>query len=133
MSLHEREQMIQDELINRGITDHRLIEAFREVPRHRFVDEALQEHAWKGYPVPIGEGQTLSQPYTVARSLQSLNLQIGMKVLEVGTGSGYQTALLSMLVREVYSIEYSMTLSFKARARLEDLGFRRIRYKTGDG
>ncbi|MEG3638626.1 protein-L-isoaspartate(D-aspartate) O-methyltransferase [Magnetococcus sp. PR-3] len=120
-------------LQERGITDPRVLEVMGSIPRHDFVDEALSGHAYGDATLPIGEGQTLSQPYTVARMSQALGLGYGMHVLEIGTGSGYQTAVLSAMCRRVYTVERIPTLAQTARMRLENMGISNVRYRVGDG
>ena len=110
-----RENMVRDQLIPRGINDPRVLSAMRKIPRHWFMEEALWGEAYSDYPVPIGERQTISQPYIVALMTQALELKGQEKVLEIGTGSGYQTAILAELSRKVYSIERIRSLFQKAR------------------
>ncbi|HVZ34604.1 MAG TPA: protein-L-isoaspartate O-methyltransferase, partial [Polyangiaceae bacterium] len=105
MSITARDTMVERQLARRGITDPRVLAAFREVPREEFVAPGLREFAYRDTPLGIGEGQTISQPYVVALSLQALALEGLERVLEIGTGSGYATALLSRLAREVFSVE----------------------------
>ncbi len=128
-----REQMIQEQLVPRGIYDERVLEAFRRVPRHRFVPPAKQDQAYGDHPLPIGQNQTISQPYIVALMTESLQLQGHEKVLEVGTGSGYQAAILAELVPAVYTVERLPELSKNARQILDELGYTTIHYKVGDG
>ncbi|MEW6027359.1 MAG: protein-L-isoaspartate(D-aspartate) O-methyltransferase [Planctomycetota bacterium] len=125
--------MVEAQLVNRGITDERVIGAFLKVPRHLFVDEHLTKQAYDDNPLPIAGNQTISQPYMVALMLEHLHLQSNHKVLEIGTGSGYQTALLTELCREVYTIDRLAELTAIARKRLGKLGYHSINYKTGDG
>ena len=125
--------MVEEQLIRRGISDPRVIEAFRKVPRHLFVPEKFREEAYNDYPLPIGEGQTISQPYMVAIMLEKAELEPHHRVLEIGTGSGYQTALLAEIAGEVYSIERVPELAGRAREILERLGYRNIKIKVGDG
>src|SRR4029450_2913255 len=101
----ERGRMVDEQLVQRGVTDVRVLDAMRKVPRHRFVEEALRDRADGDHPLPIGDGQTISQPYMVAAMTQLLRLGGSEKVLEIGTGSGYQTAVLAELARRVCSIE----------------------------
>jgi len=122
-----------EELRTLGIRDERVLEVLHEIPRHEFVPEAYREHAYENRPLPIDEGQTISQPYIVALMTEALRLRPQDRVLEIGTGSGYQTAILASLAAEVYTIERFPTLLEKARARLEALGFKNVRYKCGDG
>lgn len=128
-----REQMVQQHLAARGIDEQRVLEAMRAVPREAFVAEAHQEVAYADQPLPIGRGQTISQPYIVARILQALALRGHERVLEVGTGSGYSTALLGRLAREVVSVERHAELADRARATLARLGTGNIEVLTGDG
>lgn len=128
-----RMRMVRDQLQRRDITDEKVLQAFRKVPRHRFVPEEMKTRAYADYPLPIGEGQTISQPYIVAKMSQALKLKEGDKVLEIGTGSGYQTAILAELAGEIFTIERFETLSKGAKRVLEELGYEKIYYETGDG
>ncbi|UCB57364.1 MAG: protein-L-isoaspartate(D-aspartate) O-methyltransferase [Candidatus Omnitrophota bacterium] len=128
-----REEMVQDQLIRRGISDEKVLKAFREVPRHKFVPEKYLDSAYGDFPLPIGEGQTVSQPYMVALMTECLELSGKETVLEIGTGSGYQAAILAKVAGEVYSIERIAPLARQAQLRLKDLGYRNIHIKTGDG
>ena len=128
-----RERMVADQLRARGITDPRVLTAMGRVPRHRFVEEALAARAYGDYPLPIGEKQTISQPYMVALMTQALELVGGERVLEVGTGSGYQTAILAELAAKVYSVERIRSLADRARAILEELGYYNVLIRVGDG
>lgn len=125
--------MVDFQLRARGISDPRVIEAMLRVPRERFVFEAHRSQAYEDHPLPIGEGQTISQPYVVALMLESLELAPTDKVLEVGTGSGYVTALLAELVAQVFSIERHASLAAKAREVVAALGYRNAEIFTGDG
>ena len=125
--------MIDEHLLRRGITDERVIDAMRRVPRHLFVEEALQDRAYGDHPLPIGEGQTISQPFIVAQMTSLLALSGGEKVLEVGTGSGYQTAVLAALARRVCSIERLPGLAARARALIEGLGISNVWIRVGNG
>lgn len=129
----KRDQMVDTQLRARDIQDERILQAMGKVLRHEFVPPDMRRHAYNDEPLPIGQGQTISQPYIVAYMSQALDLQPGHRVLEIGTGSGYQTAVLAELVGEVYSIEVLSGLAGSARRRLQDLGYRNIRFKTGDG
>jgi protein-L-isoaspartate(D-aspartate) O-methyltransferase len=129
----ERERMVEEQLVRRGISDARVLAAMRKVPRHCFVEEALRDRAYGDHPLPIGENQTISQPYIVAVMTQLLELQGPEKVLEIGTGSGYQTAVLSELARRVCSIERLPSLAARARRILEELGYTNAVVKTADG
>jgi protein-L-isoaspartate(D-aspartate) O-methyltransferase len=131
--MSRRWEMVEKQLISRGIQDSRLIQAMLKIPRHMFVPEDLRESAYGDNPIPIGMDQTISQPYIVALMTELLRLKEGEKVLEVGTGSGYQTAILAEMGCEVYTIEILEPLLDKARKTLESLGYDNIRYRTGDG
>ncbi len=128
-----REWMVRTQLQDRGIRDQRVIVAMLAAPRHEFVPESLQADAYEDHPLPIGAGQTISQPYIVAVMLQHLALQPADRVLEVGTGSGYATALLSRLSAEVYSIERHADLAVVAEATIARLGYSNVRIRVGDG
>jgi protein-L-isoaspartate(D-aspartate) O-methyltransferase len=128
-----QETMVRDDLEGRDIRDPRVLAAMRRVPRHEFVPERLREHAYADRPLPIGEEQTISQPYIVAFMTQALELEGSEKVLEIGTGSGYQAAVLAELAQEVYSIEIVPSLAERARGVLESLGYRNVHLRTGDG
>ncbi len=125
--------MVQEQIVARGITDARVIAALRKVPRHLFVDPGIINRAYNDSALPIGEKQTLSQPYMAARMTEALRLTGHEKVLEVGTGSGYQTALLAELCFNVFSVEKLRVLSRKARALLDRLGYQNIALHVGDG
>ncbi len=122
-----------DTLVERGIKDRRVLEAFRKVPRHLFLDEALWPQAYEDYPLPIGEKQTISQPYIVALMTEALGLTGTEKVLEIGTGSGYQAAILAQLADQVYSIERLPGLAKRARKVLDELKCTNIVIQVGDG
>jgi len=122
-----------DQLVARGIQDRRVLDAMRRVPRHRFVDPQTLGFAYADRALPIGDGQTISQPYMVAAMTESLNLQGDERVLDVGTGSGYQAAILAELAREVITIERRPELADTARERLASLGYHNIRVVVGDG
>ena len=128
-----RKRMVNEQLLRRGIEDPRVLETMARVSRHMFVDEALADQAYGDNPLGIGEGQTISQPYMVALMTQSLKLSGTEKVLEIGTGCGYQTAILAELVRQVYTIERIKTLGLMARSTLKKLGYRNIVIRIGDG
>ncbi len=128
-----RERMLQEQLIKRGITDSLVLEAMAKVPRHEFVPEALVHSAYDDRPLPIGYGQTISQPYVVALMLQSLEAQKGMTVLEVGTGSGYQAALLHAMGLYVFSVERLQELYFSTKKLFERLKLNTIRISLSDG
>lgn len=128
-----RTRMVKEQISGRDITDNRVIMAMLKVERHKFIDEKLWEQAYEDHPLPIGTGQTISQPYMVALMTQCLQLSGSEKVLEIGTGSGYQSAILSELSQQVYSIERIEQLSRKARELLKKLNFQNIKIHTGDG
>ncbi len=128
-----RQLMVASQLRARGISDPRVLEAMLRVPRHEFVPVPYQSQAYEDHPLPIGDGQTISQPYIVARMLESLQLTPADKVLEVGTGSGYVTALLAELAAQVFSIERHPALADRARNVLAELGYTNVRVLTGDG
>src|SRR5688572_17062218 len=129
----ERERMVEEQLGRRGITDARVLDAMRQVPRHLFVEEALRERAYGDHPLPIGDQQTISQPYIVALMTSLLAMAGPEKVLEIGTGSGYQTAVLARLARRVCSIERLPGLATRARALLEGLGYTTVWIRVGNG
>ena len=129
----ERQRMVDDQLARRGIKDERVLAAMRRVPRHRFVEEAFRERAYGDHPLPIGQEQTISQPYIVALMTALLELTGREKVLEIGTGSGYQTAVLAELARRVCSIERIPALAARARAALEVLGYANVWVRVGNG
>jgi protein-L-isoaspartate(D-aspartate) O-methyltransferase len=128
-----RQLMVDAQLRDRGISDPRVLEAMLRIPRHRFVPEAYRSQAYEDHPRPIGDGQTISQPYIVARMLESLQLAPSDKVLEVGTGSGYVTALLAELAAQVFSIERHPALADCARNVVAALGYANVRILIGDG
>jgi protein-L-isoaspartate(D-aspartate) O-methyltransferase len=127
-----RDRMVE-EVAGRGITDARVLAAMRKVPRHRFVEEALRDRAYDDYPLPIGEGQTISQPYIVARMTELLRLSGLEKVLEVGTGSGYQAAVLGQCAARVCTVERLPRLAARARQTLEELGYSNVWGRTANG
>lgn len=127
------ESMVRSQIVARGVKDPRVLAAMRRVPRHRFVPAALGAHAYADRPLPIGHRQTISQPYIVAYMSEALRVQPQSRVLEIGTGSGYQAAVLAELAKEVYSIEIVAPLGIRARALLEKLGYRNIVTRIGDG
>ncbi len=129
----ERERMVRRQLAERGIREVRVLDAMSRVPRHEFVPETLRQEAYEDHPLPIGEGQTISQPYIVAAMLEHLACQATDRVLEVGTGSGYVTALLSLLCAEVYSVERHAQLAALADGTLHRLGYRNMKIRVGDG
>jgi len=128
-----RRRMVEEQLIPAGIRDERVLDAMNTVPRHLFVDAPLVGHAYQDSSLPIGEGQTISQPFMVARMTELLALQGHERVLEIGTGCGYQTAVLSRLCRRVYSIERIATLHHKARENLRRAHHANVMLKCGDG
>jgi len=128
-----RQRMVNEQVRARGVRDERVLAAMAKVPRHLFVDEEYQEQAYEDHPIPIGEGQTVSQPLIVALMLEALSLAGPETVLEVGTGSGYQTALLGELALRVYSVERLPELARCAAARLEGLGYTNVSASVGDG
>jgi protein-L-isoaspartate(D-aspartate) O-methyltransferase len=130
---YSRERMVKAQLIPRGIKDTRVLEAMGRIQRHLFVEEALAGEAYNDHPLPIGYKQTISQPYIVALMTEALELTGGEKTLELGTGSGYQTALLAELSREVYTVERIKPLMEKAEALLEDLGYENVHIRAFDG
>lgn len=131
--VEHRIRMVETQIIARGIKDERVVAAMKKVPRHLFVPSDMIDYAYNDEPVPIGEGQTISQPYIVAYMTEALNLKAEDKVLEIGTGSGYQTAILAEIVSEVYTIEIIATLSLRAQELLAKLGYQNIHFKIGDG
>ena len=131
--LVERRNMVEAQLRGRGIRDQRLLRAMATVPRHEFVEPRYREQAYEDHPLPIGSGQTVSQPYIVALMLQALQLEPASRVLEIGTGTGYQTALLAQLAAHVYSVERHPQLAREAEAILSRLGYRNVTVLVGDG
>ena len=129
----QRERMVEVQIKARGIKEERVLEAMRKVPRHTFVPEDMKSYAYQDEPLPIGDGQTISQPYIVAYMTEVLELKADERILEVGTGSGYQTAVLAELVKEVYTVELVGALSLRAQEVLKELGYRNISFKIGDG
>jgi protein-L-isoaspartate(D-aspartate) O-methyltransferase len=125
--------MVQEQVSARGVNDQRVIDAMLRVPRHLFVPEALAAQAYSDFPLPIGERQTISQPYMVGVMSEALQLKGGEKVLEVGTGSGYQAAVLALLARQVFSLERIPLLARQARRTLDNCGFARVNVKVTDG
>jgi protein-L-isoaspartate(D-aspartate) O-methyltransferase len=128
-----RNRMVQEQLVNRDITDPATLEAMSEVPRHLFVDDAMRGRAYGDYPLPIGAGQTISQPYIVATMTQALGLTNTDRVLEIGTGSGYQAAVLSRICSQVYTVERINSLLAHARKVFDKLRYYNIRSKLDDG
>lgn len=128
-----RLEMVEHQIRRRGISDPQVLRAMAEVPRHEFVPEALQPHAYEDAPLPIGGGQTISQPYIVAAMTAALRLRPSDRVLDVGTGCGYQSAILSRIVAEVHSIEVRRDLALTAAERLARLGYSNVHVHYGDG
>jgi protein-L-isoaspartate(D-aspartate) O-methyltransferase len=129
----ERTRMVREQIERRGVVDPRVLRAMETVPRHLFVPESSQGSAYEDGPLPIGEGQTISQPYIVAYMSEAIRPRSTDRVLEIGTGSGYQTAVLSRLVRHVFTIEMRPQLVEAARARLREIGCANVTVRVGDG
>lgn len=129
----ERRRMVEEQLKGRDIRDSRVLDAMSSVPRHRFIPEPQRAQAYEDHPVPIGYSQTISQPYIVAFMTQALQVEPGHRVLEIGTGSGYQAAVLAKLVKMIYTIEIVEPLATRARATLAELGIRNVEVRTGNG
>ena len=129
----ERARMVNEQLKARDIRNERVLDAMLNVPRHLFIPESARGDAYGDFPVPIGHGQTISQPYIVAFMTQALDVGPGHRVLEIGTGSGYQAAVLSVLAKEVFSIEIIEPLAGRAKATLLDLGYRNVQVRAGNG
>jgi protein-L-isoaspartate(D-aspartate) O-methyltransferase len=128
-----RERMVGGQIAGRGVHEPRVLAALRKIPREAFVPDPLKNVAYEDEPLPIGEGQTISQPYIVGFMTEALALKGGERVLEIGTGSGYQTAVLAELAGEVFTVEIVESLSLGARATLSALGYANIRFRTGNG
>lgn len=128
-----RQSMVINQLQSRDIIDPEVLQAMLTVSRHQFVDQRIVDSAYNDFPLSIGEGQTISQPYIVALMTQLLELKGNEKVLEIGTGSGYQAAVLAEIVEEVYTIEIYESLSKRSEKLLTDLGYQNIKFKVGDG
>ncbi len=128
-----RERMVATQIANRGIKDREVLEVMAKVPRHRFVLPKYLDSAYQDHPLPLGEGQTISQPYMVALMTESLGLKGDEKVLEVGTGSGYQSAILAELAKEVYTIERFKSLAENAKKVLSNLKYENVKVIVGDG
>ena len=128
-----RKRMVQEQVVSRGIADDRVARAMERVPRHRFVDAALASRAYEGSALPIGEKQTISHPYIVARSVAAARLTGSERVLEIGVGSGYQAAVLAECAKRVYGVERIAALSQRAQRLLEELGVGNVIVRTGDG
>ena len=129
----KRQRMVKDQMMERGIADERVLAAMRKVPREEFVPEKLRAESYEDHPLPIGYDQTISQPYIVAFMTEQLRPRAEDRVLEIGTGSGYQAAILAELVKDVYSIEIVEPLARTAKAALARLGFKNVHVKAGDG
>ncbi|MBW1642800.1 MAG: protein-L-isoaspartate(D-aspartate) O-methyltransferase [Deltaproteobacteria bacterium] len=129
----KRERMVRNQIEARGVKDKQVLEALRKVERHKFVPKRYQDEAYNDYPLPIGEGQTISQPYIVALMTAVLDLKGKEKVLEIGTGSGYQAAILGKICKHVYTIEIVDVLGKRSKRLLSDLGYTNITVKVGDG
>ena len=128
-----RELMVKNQIVSRGVSDEGVLRAMRKVERHRFVPDQQLSAAYEDHPLPIGYGQTISQPYIVALMTELCDLHGGERVLEIGTGSGYQAAVLAELAREVYSIEIVEPLAKSAALRLKNMGYRNVFVRSGDG
>ncbi|UCC13072.1 MAG: protein-L-isoaspartate(D-aspartate) O-methyltransferase [candidate division WOR-3 bacterium] len=128
-----RSSMVRNQIVARGITDTLVIKAMTEIPRHEFVPREYQHMAYGDFPLPIGEGQTISQPYIVALMTEEIELVSSDRVLEIGTGSGYQAAVLAIICEEVYSIEIVPSLAENAGTLLKELGYNNVHVKCGDG
>ncbi|BBQ82521.1 MULTISPECIES: protein-L-isoaspartate(D-aspartate) O-methyltransferase [Enterobacteriaceae] len=133
MVVSKRIQSLLNQLRQLGIRDERVLEAMAQVPRDKFIDEAFEHNAWENVALPIGQGQTISQPYMVARMTELLELTPESRVLEIGTGSGYQTAILAHLVHHVCSVERIKSLQWHARRRLKQLDLHNVSTRHGDG
>jgi protein-L-isoaspartate(D-aspartate) O-methyltransferase len=129
----KRQQMVEQDIRGRGVKDPVVLRVMNTVPRHLFVNASVRSQAYADHPLPIGEGQTISQPYVVALMTEALQLKPGDRVLEIGTGSGYQAAVLAGIVQEVYTIEIRKTLAGEAEKTLADLGYRNVTVKFGEG
>ncbi|MEZ5398323.1 MAG: protein-L-isoaspartate(D-aspartate) O-methyltransferase [Bryobacteraceae bacterium] len=129
----DRKAMVREQIEKRGVRDVEVLRAMRDVPREDFVPEAVREHAFKDHPLPIGRGQTISQPYIVAHMTELLGPSKDVDVLEIGTGSGYQAAVLAEVFRDVYTIEVIPDLAASAKSRLARLGYAKVHVRTGDG
>jgi len=128
-----RQRMVKEQLAGRDIKDKKVLDVFRKIPRHKFVDPAMAQEAYGDFPLSIGTGQTISQPYIVALMVQLLDILKTDRVLEIGTGSGYETAILAELGKEVFSVERIKALTAKAEKVLEDFDYKNIHIKTDDG
>jgi protein-L-isoaspartate(D-aspartate) O-methyltransferase len=129
----KRAEMVRDQIRLRGVTDDRVLNAMLKVERHRFVPEAYRAEAYEDYPLPVGEGQTISQPYIVAFMTEALELGETDKVLEIGTGSGYQAAILAEIADSVFTVEIYRNLALSASRTLDEIGYRNVFVRIGDG
>ena len=130
---HLRERMVQEQIVARGVSDERVLDAMKKVPRHLFVPKQYRDSAYDDYPLPIGKGQTISQPYIVAFMTEVLDPEPDQNVLEIGTGSGYQAAVLAELYQDVYTVEIIEPLARRAKEQLLALGYDNVHVKVGDG
>jgi len=128
-----RERMVEEQLARRGITDPKVLMAMRFIPRHLFMEESFWGRAYDDHPLPIGQGQTISQPYMVALMTQALKVEEDDRVLEIGTGSGYQAAILAKMAKKVFTIERHAVLAKRAREVFDQLNFHNIAIRIGDG
>jgi len=126
-------KMVNEQIIVRGVTDQNVLKVLKKTPRHQFVPPEVAKYAYDDSPLPIGEGQTISQPYIVAFMTEILEFDSSHKVLEIGTGSGYQAAVISQLVKQIYSIEIVKTLAIRADSTIKKLGYKNITIRWGDG
>jgi len=131
--LKKQQRMIERDIKGRGIKDVKVLEVMGRIPRHLFVEESDRSKAYADHPLPIGEGQTISQPYIVALMTEAVKLKSSDRVLEIGTGSGYQAAVLAEIVAEVFTIEIKKSLAESAAQRLKEMGYKNVRVKYGDG
>lgn len=131
--VQKRQAMIENDIKGRGIKDQRVLNVMGKIPRHLFVDEHIRNRAYGDHPLPIGEGQTISQPYVVALMTEALQLKPSDRVLEIGTGSAYQAAVLAGIVKEVCTVEIRKSLAQRAEKRIKDFGYANIKVKYGDG
>jgi protein-L-isoaspartate(D-aspartate) O-methyltransferase len=128
-----REEMVDSQLVSRGISNKLVLNAMRKVPRHKFMPKGMEASGYDDNALPIGDGQTISQPYMVAVMTEKLGLSGGEKVLEIGTGSGYQSAILAEIAKEVYSIEFVPSMAERSKKLLQELGYKNITVTSGDG
>ncbi|OHB25350.1 MAG: protein-L-isoaspartate O-methyltransferase [Desulfuromonadaceae bacterium GWB2_53_15] len=131
--LEQRQAMVQHDIKGRGIKDKQVLAAMQKIPRHLLVEQRYRQNAYADHPLPIGEGQTISQPYVVALMTEALKLRPSDRVLEIGTGSGYQAAILAEIVKEVWTIEIRQGLARQAADRLKELGYAKVKVKYADG